>query len=323
MVYLTLSKNEREHFTMPLVTSEKMFAQAQRGHYAIGAFNANNMEIIQGIVAAAEQEDCPIILQVSERSREYTNAVYLIKLVEAAVATSNIDICLHLDDGPDYDTCVACIDSGFTSVMIDGSRLKYADNVALTKKVVTYAHDHGVVVEGALGDLHGDADSDIPLHLTVPEHAVDFVEKTGVDSLAVAIGTCYGPYKFASEPTLAMDRLRDISEQLSGFPLVLHGASSVPQEFVALNNQYGAAITRAQGVPEDMLREAAGLGIAKINIETDLNLVMTACIRQYFIEHPAAYDPHEYLGPGRAAIRAMVTHKLRHVLGCSKRVRHD
>lgn len=302
---------------MPLVTSKRMFEAAQSGHYAIGAFNANNMEIIQGIISAAERESSPVILQVSEKSREYTNPVYLIKLVEAAVATSDVPVCLHLDDGPDYETCVACIDSGYTSVMIDGSRLPFEENIALTKKVVDYAHDHGVVVEGGLGDLHGDAESDVPLALTDPNHAVDFVAATGVDSLAVAIGTCYGPYKFKSEPTLAFERLQDMSNQLPGFPLVLHGASSVPKEFVDLNNQYGADINRAQGVPEDMLREAARLGIAKINIETDLNLVMTACIRQFFIEHPDTFDPQKYLGPGRRAIRSMVIHKMRHVLGCS------
>lgn len=305
---------------MPLVTSTQMFKDAFEGHYAIGAFNANNMEIIQGIVAAAEHERCPVILQVSEKSRIYTNPVYVLKLVEAAVETSNIDICLHLDDGPDYDTCVACIDSGFTSVMIDGSRLPYADNVKLTKQVVTYAHDHGVVVEGGLGDIHGDTDSDIPFSLTNPEQAADFVQATGVDSLAVAIGTCYGPYKFKTEPTLAFERLKDLTTYLNYLPLVLHGASSVPKEFVDLNNQYGAAIERAQGVPEDLLRDASRMGICKINIETDLNLVMTACIRQFFVEHPESYDPHEYLGPGRRAIRSMVIHKMRHVLGCSKRI---
>ncbi|MDD2413879.1 MAG: ketose-bisphosphate aldolase [Eubacteriaceae bacterium] len=306
---------------MPLVSSKEMFQKAYLGHYAIGAFNANNMEIIQGIVGAAQKEASPIILQVSNETRQYSNPAYLTKLIEAAVNTTDVAICLHLDHGANYEICKDCVDSGYTSVMIDGSNLAFEENITLTRRVVCYAHDHGVVVEGELGRLAGKKDdisiSNQDATMTDPEQAAEFVERTGVDSLAIAIGTKHGPYKFEDTPRLDFDRLKKITALLPGFPLVLHGASSVPTEFVEMCNQYGGAIKRAQGVPEDMLRDAAKLGVCKINFETDLNLVMTACIRQFFVENPEQFDPRAYLGPGRAAIMAMAAHKMREVLGCS------
>ncbi|MEG0509076.1 MAG: class II fructose-1,6-bisphosphate aldolase [Eubacterium sp.] len=306
---------------MGLVTSTEMFKKAYEGKYAVGAFNVNDMEIIQGIVEAGQAEKAPLILQVSAGARKYANPIYLKKLVEAAVETTDLDICLHLDHGADFEICKSCVDGGFTSVMIDGSKHPFKENIALTKKVVDYAHDHGVVVEAELGKLAGIEDAvsvgDHEASFTDPDEAVEFVEKTGVDSLAITIGTSHGAFKFKGTPKLDFERLEKISDLLPGFPLVLHGASSVPKEFVDLCNQYGGAIPGAQGVPEDMLREAAKWGVCKINIDTDLRLAMTASIRKVFIEQPQVFDPREYLGPGRSAIKAMVDHKLKDVLGCA------
>ena len=306
---------------MGLVTSTDMFKKAYEGKYAVGAFNVNDMEIIQGIVEAAQEEKAPLILQVSAGSRKYANPVYLKKLVEAAVETTDLDICLHLDHGADFEICKSCVDGGFTSVMIDGSKYPFEENIALTKKVADYAHDHGVVVEAELGKLAGIEDAvsvgDHEASFTDPDEAVEFVERTGCDSLAITIGTSHGAFKFKGTPKLDFPRLEKISGLLPGYPLVLHGSSSVPKEFVDLCNQYGGAIPGAQGVPENMLREAAKWGVCKINIDTDLRLAMTASIRKVFVEQPQVFDPREYLGPGRNAIKAMVAHKLKDVLGCS------
>lgn len=306
---------------MGLVTSTDMFKKAYEGKYAVGAFNVNDMEIIQGIVEAAQEEKAPLILQVSAGARKYANPVYLKKLVEAAVETTDLDICLHLDHGADFEICKSCVDGGFTSVMIDGSKYPFEENIALTKKVADYAHDHGVVVEAELGKLAGIEDAvsvgDHEASFTDPDEAVEFVERTGCDSLAITIGTSHGAFKFKGTPKLDFPRLEKISGLLPGYPLVLHGSSSVPKEFVDLCNQYGGAIPGAQGVPENMLREAANWGVCKINIDTDLRLAMTASIRKVFVEQPQVFDPREYLGPGRNAIKAMVAHKLKDVLGCS------
>lgn len=306
---------------MGLVTSTDMFKKAYEGKYAVGAFNVNDMEIIQGIVEAAQEEKAPLILQVSAGARKYANPVYLKKLVEAAVETTDLDICLHLDHGADFEICKSCVDGGFTSVMIDGSKYSFEENIALTKKVADYAHDHGVVVEAELGKLAGIEDAvsvgDHEASFTDPDEAVEFVERTGCDSLAITIGTSHGAFKFKGTPKLDFPRLEKISGLLPGYPLVLHGSSSVPKEFVDLCNQYGGAIPGAQGVPENMLREAAKWGVCKINIDTDLRLAMTASIRKVFVEQPQVFDPREYLGPGRNAIKAMVAHKLKDVLGCS------
>lgn len=306
---------------MGLVTSTDMFKKAYEGKYAVGAFNVNDMEIIQGIVEAAQEEKAPLILQVSAGARKYANPVYLKKLVEAAVETTDLDICLHLDHGADFEVCKSCVDGGFTSVMIDGSKYPLEENIALTKKVADYAHDHGVVVEAELGKLAGIEDAvsvgDHEASFTDPDEAVEFVERTGCDSLAITIGTSHGAFKFKGTPKLDFPRLEKISGLLPGYPLVLHGSSSVPKEFVDLCNQYGGAIPGAQGVPENMLREAAKWGVCKINIDTDLRLAMTASIRKVFVEQPQVFDPREYLGPGRNAIKAMVAHKLKDVLGCS------
>ncbi|MDK2941178.1 MAG: fructose-bisphosphate aldolase, class [Acetobacterium sp.] len=306
---------------MGLVTSTEMFKKAYEGGYAVGAFNVNNMEIIQGIVEAAADEQAPLILQVSAGARKYAHPVYLRKLVEAAIEVSGLDICLHLDHGDDFEICKSCVDSGFTSVMIDGSKHPFDENIALTKKVVEYAHDHGVVVEAELGKLAG-VEDDVNVDTanatyTDPDEAVEFVERSGCDSLAITIGTSHGAFKFAGEPRLDFKRLDKISTLLPGYPLVLHGASSVPKEFVDLCNQFGGQIPGAQGVPEEMLRKAAKSGVCKINIDTDLRLAMTASIRQVFVENPGWFDPRQYLGPGRAAIKAMVTHKIKNVLDCS------
>lgn len=306
---------------MGLVTSTDMFKKAYEDKYAVGAFNVNDMEIIQGIVEAAQEEKAPLILQVSAGARKYANPVYLKKLVEAAVETTDLDICLHLDHGADFEICKSCVDGGFTSVMIDGSKYPFEENIALTKKVADYAHDHGVVVEAELGKLAGIEDAvsvgDHEASFTDPDEAVEFVERTGCDSLAITIGTSHGAFKFKGTPKLDFPRLEKISGLLPGYPLVLHGSSSVPKEFVDLCNQYGGAIPGAQGVPENMLREAAKWGVCKINIDTDLRLAMTASIRKVFVEQPQVFDPREYLGPGRNAIKAMVAHKLKDVLGCS------
>ncbi|HOW23989.1 MAG TPA: class II fructose-1,6-bisphosphate aldolase [Sedimentibacter sp.] len=308
---------------MALVTSREMFKKAYEGKYAVGAFNVNNMEIIQGIVEAAKQENAPLILQVSAGARKYANPIYLKKLVEAAIEDTGLDICLHLDHGEDFEICKQCVDDGFTSVMIDGSKYPFEENIALTKRVVEYAHSKGVVVEAELGKLAGVEDAvkvrTKDATYTDPDEAVEFVERTGVDSLAIAIGTSHGAYKFKGEPSLDFERLETITRLLPGFPLVLHGASSVPEEFVQLCNKYGGQIPGAAGVPEEMLRRAAQLGVCKINIDTDLRLAVTACIRQYFVEHPSEFDPRKYLGPGRTAIKEMVAHKMRNVLGCSNK----
>jgi len=308
---------------MGLVTSTDMFKKAYEGGYAVGAFNVNNMEIIQGIVEAAGEEQAPLILQVSAGARKYANPVYLRKLVEAAIEVTGLDICLHLDHGFDFEICKACVDSGFTSVMIDGSDHPFEENIAVTKQVVEYAHDHGVVVEAELGKLAGiedDVDVSAPnATFTDPDEAVEFVERSGCDSLAITIGTSHGAFKFKGEPQLDFERLDTITRLLPEYPLVLHGASSVPKEFVDLCNQYGGQIPGAQGVPEEMLRKAAKSGVCKINIDTDLRLAMTASIRKVFVENPDWFDPRQYLGPGRAAIKAMVAHKIKNVLGCSNK----
>ena len=306
---------------MPLVTSTEMFKKAYEGNYAVGAFNVNNMEIIQGIVDAAKIEQSPLILQVSAGARKYAKHVYLMKLVEAAVEDTGLPICLHLDHGEDFEICKSCVDGGFTSVMIDGSKHSFEDNIELTRRVVDYAHNKGVVVEAELGKLAGVEDAvkvaAADATYTDPDQAVEFVERTGVDSLAIAIGTSHGAYKFKGKPELDFARLEKISNLLPNFPLVLHGASTVLPEFVSLCNEYGGKIDGAQGVPEDMLLQAGKFGVCKINIDTDLRLAMTACIRQHFVENPADFDPRLYLGPARSAIQAMVAHKMRDVLGSS------
>ncbi|SMP46433.1 class II fructose-1,6-bisphosphate aldolase [Anoxynatronum buryatiense] len=306
---------------MPLITSQSLFEKAYEKDYAIGAFNVNNMEIIQGIVDAAKEERSPLILQVSAGARKYANPIYLKKLVEAAVEDSGLPIVLHLDHGESFEICKQCVDDGFTSVMIDASHHPFEENIAITKKVVEYAHAHGVVVEAELGRLAGVEDavnvSAADATYTDPDQAQEFVEKTGVDALAVAIGTSHGAYKFKGEPNLDFARLKAIAAKIPGTPMVLHGASTVLPEFVKICNQYGGQIPGAQGVPEAMIREAARHGVCKVNIDTDLRLAMTAAIRKEFAEDPTNFDPRKYLGPGRDAIREMVKHKIRNVLGSS------
>ncbi|MEI6578305.1 MAG: class II fructose-1,6-bisphosphate aldolase [Eubacteriales bacterium] len=308
---------------MPLVTTTKMFKDAYEGGYAIGAFNVNNMEIIQGIVQAAVKLNAPVILQVSAGARKYANHTYLTKLVEAAVIETGLPIVLHLDHGPDFETCKSCIDGGFTSVMIDGSHHPYEENVALTKKVVEYAHAHGVVVEGELGQLAGIEDdvkvTDENASYTKPEQVYDFVTRTGVDSLAIAIGTSHGAFKFkpGQKPELRFDILEEIEKKLPGFPIVLHGASSVVPEFVKQINEFGGSLPDAIGIPEEMLREAAKMAVCKINIDSDLRLAMTAAIRKHLAENPSHFDPRQYLAPARTAIEDMVAHKIQTVLGCA------
>ena len=306
---------------MPLVDSKEMFRKAYEGHYAVGAFNVNNMEIIQGIVEAAIEEKAPLILQVSAGARKYAKHIYLTKLVEAAVEDTGLPICLHLDHGADFEICRDCVDGGFTSVMIDGSKYPFEENIALNKRVVDYAHSKGVVVEAELGKLAGVEDAvkvaAKDATYTDPDQAVEFVERTGCDSLAIAIGTSHGAYKFKGKPELDFARLEKITNLLPGYPLVLHGASTVITSFVAECNKYGGKLDGAQGVPEDMLLKAGTLGVCKINIDTDLRLAMTASIRKYFTEHPGDFDPRQYLGPAREAIKAMVAHKMRDVLNCS------
>ncbi|MGI6152736.1 MAG: class II fructose-1,6-bisphosphate aldolase [Christensenellaceae bacterium] len=305
---------------MPLVTTTEMFKKAYAGGYAIGAFNVNNMEIIQGIAGAASELNAPLILQVSKGARAYASPIYLRKLVEAALEETGLPICLHLDHGDSYETCVSCIDDGFTSVMIDGSHLPFEENIALTKKVVEYAHDHGVTVEGELGRLAGVEDeikvSAEDSSYTQPDEVEEFVTKTGVDSLAIAIGTSHGAFKFTGEPKLRFDILEEVSKRLPNFPIVLHGASSVVPEFVDMINKYGGNMPGAKGVPEDLLRKAASMAVCKINIDSDLRLAMTGTIRKHFAEHPADFDPRQYLKPARSAIKDMVAHKIKNVLGC-------
>ena len=307
---------------MPLVTTKEMFEKAYNGGYAIGAFNVNNMEIVQGITEAAKDLNAPLILQVSKGARAYANHTYLMKLVEAAVIETGLPIALHLDHGDTFELCKSCIDGGFTSVMIDASSKPFEDNIAITRKVVEYAHDHGVVVEAELGTLAGIEDevkvSAEDSSYTHPEEVEEFVSRTGCDSLAIAIGTSHGAYKFkpGTKPQLRFDVLEEVSKRLPGFPIVLHGSSSVPQEFVRIINENGGNMPGAIGVPEDQLRQAASMAVCKIDIDSDLRLAMTASIRKYFTEHPDHFDPRQYLGPGREAIKEMVKHKIVDVLGC-------
>ncbi|MCL2120801.1 MAG: class II fructose-1,6-bisphosphate aldolase [Clostridiales bacterium] len=308
---------------MPLVTTTQMFKKAYAGGYAVGAFNVNNMEIIQGITEAAAEEKAPLILQVSAGARKYAKHVYLMKLVEAAIADTGLDFAIHLDHGDSFEICKSCIDGGFTSVMIDGSKHSFRDNITLTKQVVEYAHSKSVVVEGELGKLAGIEDdvnvSDADAQFTNPSEVEEFVIKTGVDSLAIAIGTSHGAYKFkpGQKPQLRFDILEEITRRLPGFPIVLHGASSVIPEFVEAINKYGGSMPDAIGIPEEMLRQAAKSAVCKINIDSDLRLAMTASIRQYMMEHPDHFDPRQYLTPARDAIKAMVKRKISNVLGCA------
>ena len=307
---------------MPLVTTTEMFKKAYDGGYAIGAFNVNNMEIVQGITEAAAELNAPLILQVSKGARKYANHTYLMKLVEAAIIETGLPIALHLDHGDSFDLCKSCIDGGFSSVMIDASSKPFEENIALTRQVVEYAHDHGVVVEAELGTLAGIEDevkvSSEDSSYTRPEDVQEFVERTGCDSLAIAIGTSHGAYKFkpGTKPQLRFDILEEVEKRLPGFPIVLHGSSSVPQEFVRIINENGGNMPGAIGVPEDQLRKAASMAVCKINIDSDLRLAMTASIRQYLNEHPDHFDPRQYLKPARAAIKDMVAHKIVDVLGC-------
>ena len=306
---------------MPLVTTTEMFRKAYEEGYAIGAFNINNMEIVQAITEAAREENSPLILQVSAGARKYAKPVYLVKLLEAAVEDTGLPIALHLDHGADFEICRSCVDGGFTSVMIDGSHLSFEENVAVTRRVVEYAHDRGVVVEGELGRLAGVEDdlrvSAEESSYTRPSEVQEFVERTGVDSLAIAIGTSHGAYKFrpGTKPQLRFDILEEVGRLLPGFPIVLHGASSVPQELVEQINAYGGAMPDAIGVPEEMLRRAASMAVCKINIDSDLRIAMTAGVRQYLSEHPDHFDPRQYLTPGRDNIRALVRRKITQVLG--------
>ncbi|MBE7037238.1 MAG: class II fructose-1,6-bisphosphate aldolase [Ruminococcaceae bacterium] len=307
---------------MALVTSKEMFQKAYDGGYAIGAFNVNNMEIIQGITEAAKEVNAPLILQVSAGARKYANHTYLVKLVEAALIETDLPICLHLDHGDSFELCKSCIDGGFTSVMIDGSHHSFEDNIELTKKVVEYAHERGVVVEGELGRLAGIEDdvnvSDEDASYTRPSEVEEFVTRTGVDSLAIAIGTSHGAYKFkpGQKPQLRFDILKEVEKRLPNFPIVLHGASSVIPEFVEMINANGGNMPDAIGIPEEMLREAAKSAVCKINIDSDLRLAMTGSIRKYMAENPAHFDPRQYLSPARAAIKDLVKKKLVNVLGC-------
>ena len=308
---------------MPLVTTTEMFKKAYEGGYAIGAFNVNNMEIVQGITRAAKKLNAPVILQCSAGARKYASHEYLVAMVKAAAEETGLPIALHLDHGPDFETCKACIDGGFTSVMIDGSSKPYEENIALTKKVVEYAHAHGVVVEGELGTLAG-VEDDVKVEAgnesyTRPEEVEDFVNRTGVDSLAIAIGTSHGAYKFkpGQKPQLRFDILEEVQRRLPGFPIVLHGASSVNQDHIKMINQYGGQMPDAIGIPEDMLREAASMAVCKINVDSDIRIAMTAAIRKHFAENPTHFDPRQYLKPARAAIKEMVRHKIVDVLGCN------
>ena len=308
---------------MPLVTPTEMFQKAYAGGYAIGAFNVNNMEIIQGITEAAQEVNSPLILQVSAGARKYAKPVYLRKLVEAAIEDTGLPMALHLDHGEDFEICKACIDGGFTSVMIDGSKHSFQDNIALTRQVVEYAHAHGVVVEGELGRLAGIEDdvnvSAADSSYTDPDQVQEFVQATGVDSLAIAIGTSHGAYKFkpGTKPQLRFDILEEVSRRLPGFPIVLHGASSVIPKYVEIINANGGQLKDAIGVPEDQLRQAAKMAVCKINIDSDLRLAMTGTIREFFDAHPDKFDPREYLKPARANIKELVRHKLVNVLGCA------
>ena len=322
-----------EVFYMPLVTTKEMFKKAYEGGYAIGAFNVNNMEIVQGITEAAKELNAPLILQCSAGARKYAKHQYLVHLVQAAIEDTGLPIALHLDHGADFETCKSCIDGGFTSVMFDGSHYSFKENIEKTKEVVEYAHAHGVVVEAELGQLAGIED-DVKVaaheaHYTDPAEVEEFVTKTGVDSLAIAIGTSHGAYKFTPDqctrnedgilvpPPLRFDILEEVAKRLPNFPIVLHGASSVPQEFVKIINENGGHMPDAVGVPEDQLRKAASMAVCKINIDSDLRLAMTAGIRKHFNDHPDHFDPRQYVADGRANIKALVAHKIKDVLGCN------
>lgn len=308
---------------MPLVTSKKMFEQAYKNGYAIGAFNVNNLETIQGIVNACKAQNAPVILQVSAGARKYANPTYLQHLVLAAVEETGLPICLHLDHGDSFDLCKSCIEKGFTSVMIDASKYSLPENIKITKEVVEYAHDHGVVVEAELGKLAGIEDAvnvkAKDANFTDPDEVYEFTTKTGIDSLAIAIGTSHGAYKFkpGTKPQLRFDILEEVAKRLPGFPIVLHGASSVPQDLVAVINQYGGKMPDAIGVPEDMLRQAARMAVCKINIDSDLRVAATSAIRKHFFDFPDHFDPRQYLGDARTAIQGVVEHKLVDVLGCA------
>ena len=309
---------------MPLIDTKKMFEMAYKNGYAVGAFNVNNMEITQGIIMAIAEEKAPLILQISRGARSYASMSYLKGIIDVAVKENpDIPICMHLDHGDTFETCKQCVDDGFTSVMIDGSHHPFEENIRITKQVVEYAHAHGVVVEAELGQLGGIEEDvvglsheDVMKHLTDPDQAVEFIEKTGVDSLAVAIGTSHGAYKFKTEPKLAFDVIQKIQERMAGYPLVMHGSSSVPKEFKDLINKYGGQMPDAMGVPESAISEAVKMAVCKVNIDTDLRMALTAKIRQVFAEKPSEFDPRKYLGPGREAIKDMVKRKL-HVLGCA------
>ena len=309
---------------MALVDSKKMFEMAYKNGYAVGAFNVNNMEITQGIVSAIAEEKAPLILQISRGARSYASMSYLRGIIDVAVSENpNIPIVMHLDHGDTFETCKQCVDDGFTSVMIDASSKPFKENIAVTKEVVEYAHDHGVVVEAELGqlggieeDVVGVSKEDVSQHLTEPDQAVEFIEKTGCDSLAIACGTSHGAYKFKVEPKLAFDVIEDVAAKLPGFPLVMHGSSSVLKEFKDLINKYGGDMPDAMGVPEDAISKASKMAVCKVNIDTDLRMALTAKIRQVFAEKPSEFDPRKYLGPGREAIKSMVKHKLQ-VLGCT------
>ena len=311
---------------MALVTSKEMFAKAYAGGYAIGAFNVNNMETIQGIVEAGKECNSPLILQVSAGARKYANPIYLKHLVEAAVEDTGLPIVMHLDHGASYEMCKDAIDGGFTSVMIDASHHSFAENIEITKKVVEYAHARGVVVEAELGQLAGIEDAvnvkAEDASFTQPDEVCEFTEKTGIDSLAIAIGTSHGAYKFkpGQKPQLRFDILEEVGKRLPGFPIVLHGSSSVPQEYVKMINENGGAMPDAIGIPEDMLRQAAKMAVCKINIDSDLRLAMTAGVREYLANHPADFDPRKYLTPGRENIKALVKHKITEVLGSDNKL---
>ena len=308
---------------MPIVTTKEMFQKAYAGGYAVGAFNVNNMEIIQGITEAAGELKAPVILQVSKGARSYANHTYLVKLVEAAAKENDIPIALHLDHGDSFELCKSCIDGGFTSVMIDASSKPFAENIELTKRVVEYAHDHGAVVEAELGTLAGVEDDVVVEHgaemFTRPEEVEEFVSKTGCDSLAIAIGTSHGAYKFkpGTKPQLRFDVLEECARRLPGFPIVLHGASSVPQQFVEEINRFGGSMPGAIGIPEEQLAQAAKLAVCKINIDSDIRLALTASVRKYLAEHPDHFDPRQWLKPARTAVKEMVAHKIINVLGCA------
>ncbi len=306
---------------MPLVTTKEMFKKAYEGGYAIGAFNVNNMELVQGIVEAGMENRAPLILQVSAGARKYAKHNYLVHLVQAAVEESDIPIALHLDHGDGFDICKACVDGGFTSVMIDASKYPFEENIEITRRVVDYAHERGVVVEAELGKLAG-VEDDVNVApedscYTHPDEVQEFVSRTGVDSLAIAIGTSHGAFKFKGTPRLRFDILEEVGRRLPGFPIVLHGASSVMPEYVKIIEQYGGEMPGAQGVPEDLLRKAASMAVCKINIDSDLRLAVTAAVRKHLYEYPTHFDPRQYLAPARDAVREVVSHKINCVLGCN------